>query len=222
MKVILSGFNLDIDTIVELKNFVKRFIEVIDKNSTSRGKLKSKTLNIDQLYKDAIELFRKDNLTPETISAAYARISRNPKPVNELRSIARQEVDKARRSNKSIIFGLGHSSVAEHTIFNFDILGVSRLAVETIEHFRIASYTEKSQRYILFKNNYIIPEEIKNSTFLNDYNNLIKEQNNIYYKLYKALRPYFLTKNKEIQFFSTKNPRHNIRLYHQQNASYPI
>ena len=41
------------------------------------------------------------NLTPETISAAYARISRSPKPVDALRSIARQEIEKARQSNET-------------------------------------------------------------------------------------------------------------------------
>jgi hypothetical protein len=40
-----------------------------------------------------------DYLTPETISAAYARISRNPLPVNELRKISRTEVESARKSS---------------------------------------------------------------------------------------------------------------------------
>ena len=35
-----------------------------------------------------------ENLTPETISAAYARISRNPLPVNELRNAARKELKR--------------------------------------------------------------------------------------------------------------------------------
>ena len=70
------------------------------------------------------------DLTPETISAAYARISRNPKPVNELRELARDEVEKARSSNRNIVFEMGHSSVAEHAVFNIDVIGVSRLLVE--------------------------------------------------------------------------------------------
>ncbi len=82
------------------------------------------------------------------MAAAYARISRNPRPVNELRRIARSEVEKARASNRNIVFEMGHSSIAEHAVFNLDILGVSRLLVEEIEKFRLASYTEKSQRYV--------------------------------------------------------------------------
>ena len=72
----------------------------------------------------------REDWTPETISAAYARISRSPKTVTELRADARAEVEKARRSNESIVFAMGHSSVAEHAVFNLDVLGVSRLLVE--------------------------------------------------------------------------------------------
>lgn len=53
------------------------------------------------------------NLTPETLSASYARISRDARPVDELRRAARAEVDKARRSNQAIIFKMGHHSVAK-------------------------------------------------------------------------------------------------------------
>ncbi|MEQ8153226.1 MAG: FAD-dependent thymidylate synthase, partial [Smithellaceae bacterium] len=77
-----------------------------------------------------------EDITPETLSAAYARISRSPKFVDELRQIARGEVEKARKSNRNIVFEMGHSSVAEHAVFNVDIIGVSRLLVEAIEKFR--------------------------------------------------------------------------------------
>lgn len=85
--------------------------------------------------------------TPETISAAYARISRDPSPVNELRAVSAREVETARESNRRIVFDYGHGSVAEHAVFNIDVLGVSRLAVEALQSFRLASFTEKSQRY---------------------------------------------------------------------------
>jgi hypothetical protein len=81
-------------------------------------------------------------LTPETIAAAYARISRDPRPVNELREIAMREVERARQSNRNIVFAMGHSSIAEHAVFNIDALGISRLVVEEIERSRLASYTE--------------------------------------------------------------------------------
>jgi len=70
----------------------------------------------------------REDVTPETLSASYARISRDPRPVDELRAVSRKEVERARRSNRNIIFKMGHHSVAEHAVFNFDVIGVSRLA----------------------------------------------------------------------------------------------
>ncbi|MEA3421209.1 MAG: thymidylate synthase (FAD), partial [Acidobacteriota bacterium] len=55
----------------------------------------------------------RDDITPETLSASYARISRDPRSVDELRAVARAEVQRARRSNRTIIFKMGHHSVAE-------------------------------------------------------------------------------------------------------------
>ena len=99
------------------------------------------------------------DLTPETLSAAYARISRDARPVDELRQIARADVAKTRRQNERIVFGLGHHSVAEHAVFNFDLINISRLAIEYLESHRLASYTEKSQRYIRLESDFLIPEE---------------------------------------------------------------
>ena len=108
----------------------------------------------------------REKLTPEVLSAAYARISRNPAPVNELRREALGEVAKARKSNRKIIFGMGHHSVAEHAVFNFDIIGISRLAIEELEHFRLCSFTEKSQRYITLDNDFVMPTELAGTTSL--------------------------------------------------------
>lgn len=44
--------------------------------------------------------------------------------------------------------GYGHGSVAEHAVLQFGIEGVSILAAKAIEDARLASYTEKSTRYV--------------------------------------------------------------------------
>jgi len=98
--------------------------------------------------------------SPETLSAAYARISRDPRPIGELRRESASEIAKARASNRRIVFQYGHGSVAEHAVFNFDVLDVSRLAAEALQSFRLASFTEKSQRYIRIGNDLVIPEEL--------------------------------------------------------------
>ncbi|MGD0276269.1 MAG: FAD-dependent thymidylate synthase [Syntrophales bacterium] len=139
-----------------------------------------------------------ENLTPETIAAAYARISRSPKPVDALRAASRQEVDKARRSNRTIVFEMGHSSIAEHAVFNIDILGVSRLLVEEIEHFRLASYTEKSQRYVLLTDDFVIPEEIRETNLEGSFIEIIRLQNHLYHNLYEKLLPHVMQANHEL------------------------
>jgi flavin-dependent thymidylate synthase len=162
----------------------------------------------------------KQDLTPETISAAYARISRSPKPVNELREISRDEVDKARQSNRNIVFEMGHSSVAEHAVFNIDVIGVSRLLVEEIEKFRLCSFTEKSQRYVLFNKDFVIPEEIKQANLTDLFTDTVQTQNEYYHELYEKLRPYIFDKHKTL----AENPANKSLLegWAKEDARYAI
>ncbi len=136
-------------------------------------------------------------LTPETISAAYARISRNPADVNELRGKSRVAVEKARKSNEQIVFGLGHASVAEHACFNFDVIGVSRLAIEYLEHFRLASYTEKSQRYIKIEDDGLIPEEFAAEPVRSAFLQLVRKQNAFYHHACGEIKKALLEKGEE-------------------------
>jgi flavin-dependent thymidylate synthase len=162
----------------------------------------------------------KQDLTPETISAAYARISRSPKPVNELRETSREEVDKARQSNRNIVFEMGHSSVAEHAVFNIDVIGVSRLLVEEIEKFRLCSFTEKSQRYVLFNKDFVIPEEIKQASLTDLFTDTVQTQNEYYHVLYEKLRPYIFDKHKTL----AENPANKSLLegWAKEDARYVI
>ena len=141
---------------------------------------------------------KRDDLTPEVISAAYARISRDPRPINEIRKASREEVERSRRSNSTIIFKMGHHSVAEHAVFNLDILGISRYAMEEVEKFRLCAYTEKSQRYITLENDYVLPEEIKGTELEDRFKEMIVEQNNAYFELYDKLKEHVFTKNADL------------------------
>jgi flavin-dependent thymidylate synthase len=160
------------------------------------------------------------DITPETISAAYARISRSPKPVDALRKDARNEVEKARKSNRNIVFEMGHSSVAEHAVFNIDIIGVSRLIVEEIEKFRLCSYTEKSQRYVLFDRDFVIPEEIIQAGLTGLFTGTVQMQNEFYHRLYEQLRPYVFEQNREL----AENPGNKSMLegWAKEDARYAI
>ncbi|MCK5808644.1 FAD-dependent thymidylate synthase [bacterium] len=138
-----------------------------------------------------------DNVTPESLSASYARISRDSRDIGELRSDARASTSTSRKSNKAIIFGLGHASVAEHAVFNLDITGLSRLATESLQQFRLVSFTEKSQRYITLDGDAIIPKEIVKAGFSDKFSALIKRQNEIYSTLYTTIQKHLFTKYAE-------------------------
>ncbi len=150
---------------------------------------------IEELKKLAPE---RADITPETLSAAYARISRDPRPIDELRKAAREEVEKTRKSNQTIIFKMGHHSVAEHAVFNFDVIGVSRLAMESIEHFRLCSFTEKSQRYITLGDDFVLPEEISKAGFSDEFRAGIKLQNGFYHKAFEMLKAYVFKKHADL------------------------
>ena len=127
-------------------------------------------------------------LTPETLSAAYARISRSPLDIPQLRKQACRDVVRARKSNQTIIFEMGHHSVAEHAVFNLDIMGVSRLALEEIERFRLASFTEKSQRYVTLKGDFVIPDEIRDPRLRETFTGTVELQNDFYRRCFERLR----------------------------------
>src|SRR3989344_5701666 len=159
LQVKLAGFNVDVDALNEAK------------------------ANLNEGYMSGKIGFTLDilnNLTPETIAASYARISRDPRPIPELRADARKDVEGSRKSCKVINFTMGHKSIAEHAVFNFDIMGLSRRAVEEVESKRLQSYLEKSQRYITMEGDFVIPKEIQGTPLETRFIQLIEMQNDFY------------------------------------------
>ncbi|MDJ0763842.1 MAG: FAD-dependent thymidylate synthase [Myxococcota bacterium] len=142
---------------------------------------------------------RAEQLTPEVLSAAYARISRDPRPIGELRRVALEELETARASNRRIIFEMGHHSVAEHAVFNFDIMGISRLAIEWLERFRLCSYTEKSQRYITLDHDFVIPPELENTPYESALLSLITAQSKCYDHINQCLREHLKKKYPDME-----------------------
>jgi flavin-dependent thymidylate synthase len=157
-------------------------------------------------------------LTPEVLSAAYARISRSKKDIPTLRKQARNDVYKTRKSNKTIIFKMGHHSVAEHAVFNFDIVGVSRLALEEIEKFRLVSYTEKSQRYVTLEGDYVLPQEIIDNDSKELFRETIERQNTFYKKSFHVLREYLFDQHPER--IKKKSGRNVVEGWAKEDARY--
>jgi flavin-dependent thymidylate synthase len=159
-------------------------------------------------------------LTPEIFSAAYARISRSPKDIVTLRKNAREDVGKARRSNKTIIFQMGHHSVAEHAVFNFDLIGISRLAMEELEKFRLVSYTEKSQRYVTLKGDFVVPREISANADIKLFKETIQLQNDFYQKAFQKLKESLFDTNPHL--IKTKPQKQELENLAKEDARYII
>ncbi|MGQ9678991.1 MAG: FAD-dependent thymidylate synthase [bacterium] len=178
-------------------------------------KIKLAGYNIEAELLNNLIKNRRVTLTPETIAAAYARVSRSAKSIEQLRGEARRELSKTRRSNKTIVFEMGHHSIAEHAVFNFDIAEISRLAVESIEHHRLASFTERSQRYVSLESQFVVPAEIQNSEYLGDYLNIIRLQNEAYHRLFDRLKEHFAASRPEL-----KEDRGKIENLAKEDARY--
>ena len=110
--------------------------------------------------------------------------------------------------------------MAEHAVFNIDVIGVSRLLVEEIEKFRLCSYTEKSQRYVLFDRDFVVPEEIVRAGMREEFVETIRLQNDFYHDLYERLRPHVFEKNPEL----AANPANRSLLegWAKEDARYAI
>ncbi|MBT8387096.1 MAG: FAD-dependent thymidylate synthase [Ignavibacteria bacterium] len=164
-------------------------------------KIKLAGYNLDKQILDQAEFkeISKECLTPETIVAAYARISRSTSSVDELRKQAILDVEKAKKSNRTILYGYGHSSIAENAVLNFDVIGASRLAVEAIQHSRLCSYIEKSQRYQRLTDDFVVPKEIVDLRCVKKFKALIKLQNETYFKLLDKLKKFYLKDVKSVK-----------------------
>jgi thymidylate synthase ThyX len=98
-------------------------------------------------------------LSPETIAVAFAKTSRSP---DSFRDIASELSDEqSAKFHEKWVVGYGHASVAEHAVLHIAFENVSRLAIESIEGNRLASYTEKSTRYQKWGiDDFFIPREL--------------------------------------------------------------
>lgn len=97
---------------------------------------------------------------PEKLVAAAARLCYSNKEVSEIMDNFTDEkieefIDK--------LVSLGHESPLEHVSFTFGIEGISRACSLQLVRHRIASYSQKSQRYVKENNFYYIkPDSLKN------------------------------------------------------------
>jgi thymidylate synthase ThyX len=115
-----------------------------------------------------IYLLSPKELSPETIAVAFAKTSRSPESFREIAQGLTEE--KSAQFHEKWVVGYGHASVAEHAVLHIAFENISRLAIESIESNRLASYTEKSTRYQKWgADNFFIPAELDGHPLRDEY-----------------------------------------------------
>lgn len=95
---------------------------------------------------------------PERLVAAAARLCYSPRGATRLLAdLNSAEIERLLK----LLLSMGHESPLEHITFTFAIEGVSRVLSHQLVRHRVASYSQKSQRYVdEQKFAYIIPPSI--------------------------------------------------------------
>lgn len=131
-----------------------------------------------------------------------------------------------------MLLRLGHESVLEHAVASFRISGVSRSFTHQLVRHRIASYTQKSQRYVNESNfDYIIPDTIANKgEALKIYDEFMQNCRLVYQNLIKLGIPkedarFVLpnaTKTEIVLTANFRELRHMIKLRGSKEAQWEI
>ncbi|MCY3690474.1 MAG: FAD-dependent thymidylate synthase [Chloroflexota bacterium] len=122
---------------------------------------------MDELHRRRIYPLSPRDLSEEQIAVTFAMTSRSPEPFDE---IARRVTEESAASfNERWVVGYGHASVAEHAVLHLAVENISRLACDTLEDNRLASYTEKSSRYqVIDPDSFHVPQELDPSPALRE------------------------------------------------------
>jgi len=152
---------------------------------------------------------------PEKVIARAARLCYSPATLEELtKEIDESDVDKFIQK----LFQLGHLSPFEHASVTFGIKCSRACSHQAVRH-RIASFSQKSQRYISENNfKFFIPKTIKNSDFKMDYYILMAQIQLLYNKMKETEIPnedirYILPNACETLFFVTMNFRELLHFF---------
>lgn len=96
---------------------------------------------------------------PEKIAASAAKLCYSS---SDILSVKDGLTDEKTESFIDMLVSVGHESVMEHVSFTFGIEGISRACSHQLVRHRIASYSQKSQRYVNENEfDYITPPEIE-------------------------------------------------------------
>ncbi|MCX7770788.1 MAG: FAD-dependent thymidylate synthase [Proteobacteria bacterium] len=155
---------------------------------------------------------------PEEVVARAGRLCYFPSNISDLKkTVTKTKV-------KEMVMKLsesGHLSAFEHASFTFGIEGISRACSHQLVRHRIASYSQQSQRYVKFGENfeYIVPESIKgNKRLLKKFEEAVNYVKKVYDELieegvHKEDARYILPNAAETKIIVTMNARELLHFF---------
>ncbi|MGB9668049.1 MAG: FAD-dependent thymidylate synthase [Thermosulfidibacteraceae bacterium] len=154
---------------------------------------------------------------PEELVFSAARLCYSSKSTDE---ILRESTYKSPKELIEKLFKIGHHSVFEHISFTFAIEGISRVTTHQLVRHRIASYSQRSQRYVQEDNTqFIIPDSImKNDEALNLFKEVMDKSKEAYKRLLELGIPkedarYLLPQCIETKIIVTMNARELLHFF---------
>lgn len=154
---------------------------------------------------------------PDKLVAASARLCYSPKNGEDL--FENISIEEAKKLVKQLIDS-GHHSPLEHCSFTFAISGVSRVVTHELVRHRIASYSQRSQRYITEDNaKFVVPKTIEdNEIALMYFKKAMKEIQDAYIDLISCGIPqedarYVLPNATETKIMVTMNARSLLNFF---------
>ena len=104
---------------------------------------------------------------PEAVIASAARLCYSNASIDDL-MLKSEDIEKT-KEYIDMLMSLGHESPIEHVTFTFGIEGISRACSHQLVRHRIASYSQKSQRYVNETQfEYVTPEAITSDPVTKD------------------------------------------------------
>ncbi len=136
------------------------------------------------------QIFSIAGLPPEVLAVAMAKYSRSVNSITE--TIDELTEEKSAEFHEKWVLGYGDASVADMAVIPMALENISILASKAIEDNRMASYQEKSTRYVPFNiDRFYIPEELKDPQDLALYHEGIQNLMDGYLRITDQMMAYY-------------------------------
>ncbi len=168
------------------------------------------------------DIFAITGLAPEVQAVAFAKYSRSQESVKT--TIDELTDEKSAEFHEKWVIGYGDASVADMAIIAIALENVSMIASKAVEDFRLASYQEKSTRYVPFDpTRYHRPKSFtENSECAAVYENAMQDLMNGYTHILEKMTEYFRAKYPKPDDITDKQFEHKLRARSLDVARYVL